>query len=81
MLVNVIKKKKNRSAHGCARHREVKDLLSLLELEDEIIVLRAERTKLDNAIEALRIERDEAIAHRDIAIRERGELAFRLLNL
>ncbi|KAJ5264086.1 hypothetical protein N7497_003509, partial [Penicillium chrysogenum] len=40
------------------------------ELEDKIIILRVERTKPNNTIEALYIERDEAIAYRDIAIRE-----------
>ncbi|KAJ5840038.1 uncharacterized protein N7525_005226, partial [Penicillium rubens] len=51
------------------------------ELEDKIIILRVERTKPNNTIEALRIERDKAIAYRDIAIREYSELTFRLLNL
>ncbi|KUM55483.1 hypothetical protein ACN42_g11785, partial [Penicillium freii] len=49
-------------------------------LKDEVIVLLAERVDFDPVIKNLEIERDEAIAYRDLAIRDRGDLAFRLLN-
>ncbi|KUM55330.1 hypothetical protein ACN42_g11987, partial [Penicillium freii] len=49
-------------------------------LKDEVTVLLAERVDFDPVIKNLEIERDEAIAHRDLAIRDRGDLAFRLLN-
>ncbi|KAJ9476335.1 hypothetical protein VN97_g13220 [Penicillium thymicola] len=49
-------------------------------LKDEVTVLLAERVDFDLVIKNLEIERDEAIAHRDLAIRDRGDLAFRLLN-
>lgn len=51
------------------------------ELQDEVVVLQAEKPETDVMIEHLQLERDEAIAHRDIAVRERGDLAFRLVNL
>ncbi|KAJ5816991.1 hypothetical protein N7447_009224 [Penicillium robsamsonii] len=60
-------------------HQRLQNLVQ--ELEDEIVVLKADRTETDIVNESLRIKRDEAITHRDIAIRERGDLAFRLVNL
>lgn len=51
------------------------------ELEDEVTVLHTEKIETDIVIESLSQERDEAIAHRDIAIRERGDLAYRFVNL
>ncbi|EKV19520.1 hypothetical protein PDIG_02490 [Penicillium digitatum PHI26] len=50
------------------------------ELEDEVTVLHSDKIETEIVIELLTQERDEAIAHRDIAIRERGDLAFRLVN-
>lgn len=50
------------------------------ELKDEVTVLLAERVDFDDVIKNLQIERDEAIAHRDLAIKDRGDLAFQLLN-
>ncbi|KXG52793.1 Chromo domain/shadow [Penicillium griseofulvum] len=64
------------------------------DLQDEIDVLKADRVEytltndtlqerlegLQQELKALRHERDEAVAHRDIALRERGDLAYRLLN-
>ena len=43
--------------------------------------LTAERDRLIEERNQATAERDEAIAHRDIAARERGDLAYRLLNL
>lgn len=50
------------------------------ELEDKAIILYADKAETKILIEQFIQERDKAIAYRDIAIRERGDLAFRLLN-
>ncbi|EKV20697.1 hypothetical protein PDIP_13780 [Penicillium digitatum Pd1] len=51
------------------------------ELEDEVTVLHSDKIETEIVIESLTQERDEAIAHRDLAVRERGDLALRLVNL
>lgn len=50
------------------------------QFKDEVIVLLAERVDFDLTIKNLEIERDKAIAYRDLAIRDRGDLIFQLLN-
>jgi hypothetical protein len=74
------------------RFAELANQCKLLEdryqdLQHEIDVLKADRVNyiitndtLQQELKALRQERDEAVAHRDIALRERGDLAYRLLN-
>ncbi|KAJ5494129.1 hypothetical protein N7463_008420 [Penicillium fimorum] len=55
--------------------------MTIQDLQDEIIVFQTDKVETNMIIESLTQERDEAIAHRDHAIRERGDLAFRLVNL
>ncbi|KAJ5836205.1 hypothetical protein N7447_002231 [Penicillium robsamsonii] len=43
--------------------------------------LAPDKVNTEAMVKNLVIERDEAITHRDIAIRERGDLTFRLMNL
>ena len=50
------------------------------ELKDELAVLLAERVEATDTIESLKIERDEAIAHYEHAIRARDGLAYQLVN-
>ncbi|OQE59199.1 hypothetical protein PENNAL_c0337G09466, partial [Penicillium nalgiovense] len=60
-------------------HKRLKNRIQ--ELEDEVTVLHAEKVETDMLLKSLQQDCEEAIAHRDIAIRERGDLAFRLVNV
>ena len=50
------------------------------ELKDELTVLLTERVKATNTIKSLKIERDEAIAYYEHAIRARDGLTYQLVN-
>jgi hypothetical protein len=45
-----------------------------------MVVLQSKNVQIETLIDTLTQERDEAIAYRDLAVRERGDFAFRLRN-